>query len=147
MGAGGRTFRIHKFRSMYVDADVRKDDIAHLNMHGEDGPRMFKVEDDPRITPFGRILRKWSLDELPQLWDVLRGEMSLVGPRPLILEEDENILSHHRRRLHITPGITWSWQVLGRSQIPFSEMLVLDYLYVTNWSLSGDIKLMFQTVP
>jgi exopolysaccharide biosynthesis polyprenyl glycosylphosphotransferase len=147
MGAGGRRFQIYKFRSMYVDADQRKQELGRLNMHGEDGPRMFKIPDDPRITPFGRFLRRWSLDELPQLFNVLRGEMSLVGPRPLILGEDENILGHHRRRLGITPGVTGLWQVLGRSDIPFSEMVTLDYLYVTNWSLWGDVKLLARTVP
>jgi exopolysaccharide biosynthesis polyprenyl glycosylphosphotransferase len=147
MGAGGRRFHILKFRSMYCDADERKAEVGHLNMHSEEGPRMFKVSEDPRITPFGRFLRKWSLDELPQLLNVLRGEMSLVGPRPLILDEDENIVGHHRRRLNITPGVTGLWQVLGRSDIPFSEMVTLDYLYVTNWSLWGDIKLLARTVP
>jgi exopolysaccharide biosynthesis polyprenyl glycosylphosphotransferase len=147
MGAGGKRFHILKFRSMYVDADARKNEVHHLNMHTEDGPRMFKISDDPRITPFGRFLRKWSLDELPQLFNVLRGEMSLVGPRPLILDEDENIVGRHRRRLNITPGVTGLWQVLGRSDIPFSEMVTLDYLYVTNWSLWGDLKLLARTVP
>jgi lipopolysaccharide/colanic/teichoic acid biosynthesis glycosyltransferase len=132
---------------MAVDADGRKDEIAHLNKHTESGPRMFKIPDDPRVTPFGRFLRRWSLDELPQLINVLRGEMSLVGPRPLILGEDEHIRGHSRRRLSLTPGITGLWQVLGRSDIPFAEMVALDYLYVTNWSLWGDVKLMAQTVP
>jgi exopolysaccharide biosynthesis polyprenyl glycosylphosphotransferase len=147
MGAGGRRFRIYKFRSMYADADERKNEVAHLNIHNEVGPKMFKVTADPRITPFGKFLREWSLDELPQLFNVLRGEMSLVGPRPLILDEDENIRGHHRRRLNLTPGVTGLWQVLGRSEIPFSEMVSLDYLYITNWSLWGDVKLLFRTVP
>jgi exopolysaccharide biosynthesis polyprenyl glycosylphosphotransferase len=147
MGAGGKTFRIFKFRSMYADADERKQEVSHLNIHREDGPRMFKIPNDPRITRFGRFLRKWSLDELPQLLNVMRGEMSLVGPRPLILGEDEHIHGHKRRRLHITPGVTGLWQVLGRSDIPFSEMVTLDYIYVTNWSLWGDVKLLVRTVP
>ena len=147
MGFGGARFRILKFRTMIVDADARKDEVAHLNKHTEAGPRMFKVEDDPRVTPVGRFLRRWSLDELPQLINVLRGEMSLVGPRPLILGEDEHIRGHSRRRLSLTPGITGVWQVLGRSDIPFAEMVALDYLYVTNWSLWGDVKLLAQTVP
>jgi exopolysaccharide biosynthesis polyprenyl glycosylphosphotransferase len=147
MGVGGKRFRIFKFRTMTVDADERKDDVAHLNKHVEDGPRMFKIPDDPRVTPFGRFLRRWSIDELPQLINVLRGEMSLVGPRPLILGEDEHIRGNSRRRLSLTPGITGLWQVLGRSDIPFAEMVTLDYLYVTNWSLWGDIKLLSQTVP
>lgn len=147
MGAGGRRFQILKFRTMFVDADGRKHEIEHLNKHSESGPRMFKVPEDPRVTPFGRFLRKWSLDELPQLVNVLRGEMSLVGPRPLILSEDENIFGQHRRRLQLTPGITGLWQVLGRSDVPFAEMVTLDYLYVTNWSLWSDIKLLSRTVP
>jgi exopolysaccharide biosynthesis polyprenyl glycosylphosphotransferase len=147
MGVGGSRFQIMKFRTMYADADARKHEIDHLNKHTEQGPRMFKIPDDPRITPFGRFLRKWSLDEIPQLINVVRGEMSLVGPRPLILAEDENIIGSHRRRLQLTPGITGLWQVLGRSDVPFAEMITLDYLYVTNWSLWGDIKLLSHTVP
>jgi exopolysaccharide biosynthesis polyprenyl glycosylphosphotransferase len=147
IGAGGRRFEIFKFRTMYMDADERKHEIEHLNKHTESGARMFKVPDDPRVTPFGRFLRKWSLDEIPQLINVVRGEMSLVGPRPLILTEDENIFGRQRRRLQLTPGITGLWQVLGRSDIPFAEMITLDYLYVTNWSLWGDIKLLSRTVP
>jgi lipopolysaccharide/colanic/teichoic acid biosynthesis glycosyltransferase len=147
MGAGGRRFRIFKFRSMYIDADERKQELDHLNKHTEAGPKMFKIPDDPRITPIGAFLRKTSLDELPQLFNVLRGEMSLVGPRPLILDEDKHIVGHGRRRLNLTPGITGLWQVLGRSDIPFSEMITLDYLYVTNWSLWGDIKLLARTLP
>jgi exopolysaccharide biosynthesis polyprenyl glycosylphosphotransferase len=147
MGGGGRRFQILKFRTMYIDADARKQEIEHLNKHNEEGPRMFKAPNDPRITPFGRFLRRWSLDEIPQLVNVVRGEMSLVGPRPLILSEDENIIGRNRRRLQLAPGITGLWQVLGRSDIPFAEMVTLDYLYVTNWSLWGDIKLLSHTVP
>ena len=147
MGAGGKRFQIFKFRTMVADADARKSEVAHLNKHDEEGARMFKIADDPRITPFGRFLRKWSLDELPQLFNVVRGEMSLVGPRPLILDEDENIHGARRRRLALTPGITGLWQVIGRSDIPFAEMVTLDYLYVTNWSLWGDVKLLMRTVP
>jgi len=147
MGAGGRRFRIVKFRTMYADAEERKADLAHLNKHTEDGPTMFKIPDDPRITPFGHFLRRWSIDELPQLWNVLRGEMSLVGPRPLILAEDENVVGAGRQRLRLTPGVTGLWQVLGRSDIPFREMITLDYLYVTNWSLWGDVKLLARTIP
>ena len=132
---------------MYADAEERKAELAHLNKHTEDGPTMFKIPDDPRITPFGRFLRRWSIDELPQLWNVLRGEMSLVGPRPLILAEDENVVGAGRQRLRLTPGVTGLWQVLGRSDIPFREMITLDYLYVTNWSLWGDVKLLARTVP
>jgi exopolysaccharide biosynthesis polyprenyl glycosylphosphotransferase len=147
MGAGGKRFQILKFRTMVADADQRKHEVEHLNKHTEDGAKMFKIADDPRITKFGSFLRAWSLDELPQLINVLRREMSLVGPRPLILDEDENIVGARRRRLDQIPGITGLWQVLGRSDIPFSEMVTLDYLYVTNWSLWGDIKLLARTVP
>lgn len=147
MGAGGKRFQMLKFRTMDADAEERKANVAYMNKHTERGPRMFKVADDPRVTTFGRFLRSWSLDELPQLLNVLRGEMSLVGPRPLILDEDDNVLGHHRRRLRLTPGLTGLWQVLGRSDIPFSEMITLDYVYVTNWSLWGDVKLLSRTVP
>jgi exopolysaccharide biosynthesis polyprenyl glycosylphosphotransferase len=147
MGAGGRTFRIFKFRSMSADADERKEEVSGLNIHREEGPTMFKAANDPRVTPFGRFLRRWSLDELPQLFNVVSGDMSLVGPRPLVLGEDENIRGYRRRRLHITPGLTGLWQVLGRSDIPFSEMVTLDYIYVTNWSLWGDVKLLVRTIP
>jgi exopolysaccharide biosynthesis polyprenyl glycosylphosphotransferase len=147
MGAGGKRFRIWKFRTMYVDADARKAEVAHMNVHTESGPKMFKILDDPRITPIGASLRKWSIDEMPQLINVLRGEMSLVGPRPLILDEDQHIVGSKRRRLDLTPGITGLWQVVGRSDVPFAEMIALDYLYVTNWSLLGDIKLLSQTLP
>jgi exopolysaccharide biosynthesis polyprenyl glycosylphosphotransferase len=147
MGSGGKPFQIVKFRTMVADAEERKHEVAHLNKHTENGPRMFKIPDDPRVTKFGHFLRRWSLDELPQLFNVLRGEMSLVGPRPLILAEDENIVGQGRSRLWLTPGVTGLWQVLGRSDIPFAEMITLDYLYVTNWSLWGDIKLLARTVP
>ena len=147
MGVGGKRFRIYKFRTMLADADAKKHDVAHLNKHLGGDPRMFKIPDDPRVTPFGRVLRHWSLDEIPQLINVLRGEMSLVGPRPLILDEDEHVRGRRRRRLNLTPGITGLWQVLGRSEIPFAEMVTLDYLYVTNWSLWGDVKLLFRTIP
>ena len=134
---------------MVTDADARKDEVAHLNKHALPGgdPRMFKIKSDPRVTRIGRMLRRYSLDELPQLINVLRGEMSLVGPRPLILDEDKQIVGNNRRRLNLTPGITGLWQVLGRSDIPFKEMITLDYLYVTNWSLWLDIKLIARTVP
>ena len=118
-------------------------------MHALEGgdPRMFKMPDDPRVTRVGAFLRRLSLDELPQLINVLKGEMSLVGPRPLILDEDRFVEDWARRRLDLKPGITGLWQVLGASDIPFEEMTKLDYLYVTNWSISGDLKLVFQTLP
>jgi exopolysaccharide biosynthesis polyprenyl glycosylphosphotransferase len=149
MGAGDKIFRIYKFRTMQGDAEERKPEVAHLNRHARNGgdPRMFKVPDDPRVTKFGRSLRRYSLDELPQLINVFRGQMSLVGPRPLILDEDDYVDDWARKRLDIRPGITGLWQVLGRSEIPFAEMTQLDYLYVTNWSLSTDISLIVRTVP
>ena len=106
---------------------------------------MFKIREDPRITRVGRVLRRFSLDELPQLFNIVRGEMSLVGPRPLIENEDRQVEGRFRRRLRLTPGLTGSWQVNGRSEIPFEEMVSLDYLYVTNWSIWGDTKLILRT--
>jgi exopolysaccharide biosynthesis polyprenyl glycosylphosphotransferase len=150
MGAHDRTFRIFKFRTMQADADERKAEVAHLNMHAQNGgdPRMFKIPDDPRATRVGRFLRRFSLDELPQLLNVLKGDMTLVGPRPLILDEDDEIsTAWARKRLDLKPGVTGLWQVLGRSAIPFEEMVKLDYLYVTTWSLANDLRLMFRTLP
>jgi exopolysaccharide biosynthesis polyprenyl glycosylphosphotransferase len=148
-GTDESTFKIYKFRTMVADADARKSEYTHLNKHAVNGgdPRMFKIPDDPRTTRIGRFLRSYSLDELPQLINVVKGEMSLVGPRPLILEEDQHIREWARRRLNLKPGITGPWQVLGRSEIPFDEMVKLDYLYVTSWSALNDLKLMLQTVP
>jgi exopolysaccharide biosynthesis polyprenyl glycosylphosphotransferase len=147
MGADERTFRIFKFRSMTADADRRKHEVAHLNKHLGGDERMFKIPDDPRVTRVGKVLRKTSIDELPQLFNVLLGHMSLVGPRPLILDEDQYVDSWARRRLDLKPGMTGLWQVLGRSGIPFEEMVKLDYLYVTSWSLPGDLGLIARTLP
>jgi exopolysaccharide biosynthesis polyprenyl glycosylphosphotransferase len=147
MGEDERTFRIFKFRTMVVDAETRKEEVAHLNMHRDDDPRMFKVPSDPRVTRVGAFLRRSRIDELPQLINVLRCEMSLVGPRPLILDEDRYVERWARRRLSLRPGITGLWQVLGASDIPFEEMTKLDYLYVTNWSLREDVRLILRTIP
>ncbi len=149
MGRGNKTFRIYKFRTMYADAEERKAEYAHLNKHAQEGgdARMFKIPSDPRVTPVGRLLRRYSLDELPQLINVVRGEMSLVGPRPLILDEDQHVREWARQRLNLKPGITGPWQVLGRDGIPFAEMIRLDYLYVTGWSVFNDLKLMLKTIP
>ena len=147
MGAGDRAFRVYKFRTMVNDADARKSEVAHLNMHMNDDPRMFKVPNDPRVTRVGAILRRTRIDELPQLLNVIRGEMSLVGPRPLILDEDQYVQRWARRRLELKPGMTGLWQVLGASDIPFDEMTKLDYLYVTNWSLREDVRLIMLTLP
>jgi exopolysaccharide biosynthesis polyprenyl glycosylphosphotransferase len=145
MGAGERTFRIFKFRTMVADAEELKARVAHLNMHARSDPRMFKIPNDPRVTSVGAFLRRTRIDELPQLLNVLRGEMSLVGPRPLILEEDRHIIEWGRKRLDLRPGITGLWQVHGASDIPFDEMVQLDYIYVTNWSLIEDFRLIFKT--
>jgi exopolysaccharide biosynthesis polyprenyl glycosylphosphotransferase len=147
MGSGNRPFRVFKFRTMGVDAEDRKPDVAHLNMHNGGDSRMFKVPDDPRVTRVGRFLRRWRIDELPQLINVLSGRMSLVGPRPLILDEDQHVAAWARRRLDLKPGMTGLWQVLGASDIPFDEMTKLDYLYVTNWSLREDLRLIMLTLP
>ena len=146
-GANGSTFRIYKFRTMVAEAEDRKSEVSHLNMHRSRDPRMTKIPDDPRVTRLGRVLRRCSIDELPQLINVLKGEMSLVGPRPLILEEDAFVQEWARKRLDLKPGITGLWQVLGRSDIPFDEMTKLDYVYVTNWSLREDIRLILLTIP
>jgi exopolysaccharide biosynthesis polyprenyl glycosylphosphotransferase len=149
IGTDGREFTMYKFRTMTADAERRKAEFAHLNVHRREGgdPRMFKIVHDPRVTPFGSFLRRYSLDELPQLVNVVRGDMSLVGPRPLIPEEAEYVADWARKRLGPKPGITGLWQVLGRSGIPFDEMTKLDYLYVTNWSLRGDVRILLQTIP
>jgi exopolysaccharide biosynthesis polyprenyl glycosylphosphotransferase len=147
VGAGNRTFRIWKFRTMVADADRRKGELAHLNKHAADDRRMFKIPDDPRVTPVGRFLRRFSLDEAPQLLNVLRGQMSLVGPRPLVVDEACHVADWARKRVDLKPGITGLWQVFGRSDIPFEEMVKLDYLYVTTWSLWNDCRLLARTLP
>jgi exopolysaccharide biosynthesis polyprenyl glycosylphosphotransferase len=143
VGKGGTRFNVLKFRTMYADAEARRDELLAESID----PNWLHLADDPRITRVGRRLRHLSLDELPQLWNVLRGEMSLVGPRPLIEAEDKMIGGWGRSRLDLTPGITGVWQVLGRTNIPFEEMVKLDYLYVTNWSLWTDIRLLLRTLP
>jgi exopolysaccharide biosynthesis polyprenyl glycosylphosphotransferase len=148
MGYRDEPFHMFKFRTMVADADARREEVAHLNMHASNGDvRMLKVPDDPRITPFGKTLRRFSLDELPQLINVFIGDMSLVGPRPLPLDEDELVEDWGRHRLTLKPGMTGLWQVSGRSSIPFGEMVNLDYLYVSGWSLWGDLRLIARTVP
>lgn len=144
-GRLGSTFSIVKFRTMVVGAEQRRSEVLHMNE--VDGP-LFKVKGrDPRVTRVGAFLRKTSIDELPQLWNVLRGEMSLVGPRPFVVYEADKITGWALRRLDMTPGITGLWQVLGRNDIPFEEMTKLDYLYVTNWSPWWDLKILCQTIP
>jgi exopolysaccharide biosynthesis polyprenyl glycosylphosphotransferase len=143
VGKAGRRFRICKFRTMVPDAEERKAELMVFN----EANGLFKIERDPRITRVGRLLRKTSLDELPQLFNVVAGQMSLVGPRPLILSEDEAITGYDRRRLRLTPGMTGHWQILGSSRVPLHEMVKIDYLYVTTWSLFEDIKILVRTVP
>ena len=149
IGTSGRPFRMWKLRTMNADADDRKAEVAHLNKHlGPGGdPRMFKIPDDPRVTRVGRVLRRYSLDEVPQLINVLRGEMSLVGPRPLIPDEHRFVAGWAQKRLELRPGMTGLWQVLGRNEIPFDEMVRLDCLYVSTWSLWNDLRLMARTIP
>jgi exopolysaccharide biosynthesis polyprenyl glycosylphosphotransferase len=142
IGKTGDAFGMLKFRSMVERADDLKDDLRELN----EASGLFKIAGDPRITRMGRLLRRCSLDELPQLINVVRGEMSLVGPRPLVDEEDALILGWDRHRLHLTPGMTGPWQVLGSARIPLDEMVKLDYLYVATWSLWGDTKLLLRTL-
>ena len=141
VGRDGRPFHIMKFRSMVADAEQQKERLRALN---EVGGGMFKISRDPRVTRVGGFLRRTSLDELPQLFNVLRGEMSLVGPRPLVTDEDELVRGLDRSRLHLTPGMTGPWQVLG-SRVPMQEMVGIDYLYVANWSLWLDLKLLLHT--
>jgi exopolysaccharide biosynthesis polyprenyl glycosylphosphotransferase len=141
VGRDGEIFRIFKFRSMVVNAEEQKEQLRALSEVGEG---MFKISRDPRVTRVGAFLRRTSLDELPQLFNVVKGEMSLVGPRPLVTDEDVLIRGLDRSRLHLTPGMTGPWQVLG-SRVPMQEMVGLDYIYVANWSLWLDLKLLIQT--
>jgi exopolysaccharide biosynthesis polyprenyl glycosylphosphotransferase len=143
-GIGGRRFRCLKFRTMYEDAEERQSEFEHLN---EAGGTIFKIRDDPRITPIGRFLRRNSLDELPQLINVLRGDMSLVGPRPLPLRDDARLEDWHRRRYLVLPGITGLWQISGRSNLGFDDMVRLDFLYLESWSILLDATILLKTVP
>ena len=144
VGQDGRHFQVLKFRSMFVGAHEQRDEIAD----GSQGRGLFKVPDDPRITRAGRFLRRRSLDELPQILNVLRGEMSLVGPRPLILEEDAKVVGYHRRRLHLKPGLTGPWQVLGSPdvRVGVQDMATIDYLYSVHWSLWADVQVILRTI-
>ena len=145
VGKWGREFTCYKFRTMVVNADTIKADIAHLNSH--DDHRTFKVPDDPRVTSIGRWLRRTSIDEVPQLWNVLRGEMSLVGPRPPVPYEVEYYDLDDMQRLMVKPGLTCIWQVSGRSRLPFPEQLEMDLEYIERRSYWFDLKLMLRTLP
>jgi exopolysaccharide biosynthesis polyprenyl glycosylphosphotransferase len=145
MGFGKRPFKIFKFRTMVQDAEKQMAKVEHLNE--TQGPT-FKLKNDPRITPLGKFLRKTSLDEIPQLFNVLVGDMSLVGPRPLPLRDYEGFSEDwHRRRFSVKPGITCLWQIMGRSSIGFEEWMALDMRYIDQWSVWLDVKILFQTIP
>ena len=144
IGLNGRIFTLYKFRTMIEDAHSRRHEVSHLNEMT--GP-VFKMRKDPRVTPVGRLLRKFSLDELPQLWNVLKGDMSLVGPRPPIPEEVASYHRWHRRRLSMKPGLTCLWQVSGRNEVDFDRWMQLDLQYIDNWSPSLDLKILLRTIP
>ena len=146
VGRHGRVFRFPKFRSMVMNAEALVEQLSRSNQHGAEGVT-FKMRADPRITWIGRIIRRTSIDELPQLWCVLVGDMSLVGPRPALPREVVRYTLADRRRLEATPGLTCHWQVQGRSDIPFPRQVELDVEYVEKGNLSVDIKLLGQTIP
>ncbi|MFB3095561.1 MAG: sugar transferase, partial [Candidatus Acidiferrales bacterium] len=143
-GLNGRRFWLYKFRSMHRDADQQLHQVAHLNEM--DGP-VFKIAKDPRVTPVGRILRKISLDELPQLFNILKGDMSFVGPRPPLPQETAQYEKWQRRRLRMKPGLTCLWALEGRNQLNFARWMKLDMEYIDNWSLALDFKILLRTIP
>jgi lipopolysaccharide/colanic/teichoic acid biosynthesis glycosyltransferase len=143
-GIAGRPFHCLKFRTMRVDADKAQDELEELN---ELSGALFKIRDDPRLTPTGRLLRRFSLDELPQLVNVLRGEMSLVGPRPLPMRDFERLEEWHKKRYLVLPGITGLWQVSGRAELDFDELVRLDFLYLDRWSMFLDLSILLRTIP
>jgi exopolysaccharide biosynthesis polyprenyl glycosylphosphotransferase len=143
IGRDGREFQMLKFRTMVQDADALKPELQARNQAAP----LFKIANDPRTTPIGRFLRGHSLDELPQLLNVVRGDMSIVGPRPLVTDEDALFSGWQRRRYHVAPGITGPWQILGSSRVPVEDMVTLDYLYCASWSLWLDMKIIARTVP
>ncbi len=144
VGRGGRYFHCYKFRSMCVDAEAKKAQLMHLNEAS--GP-VFKIKQDPRITPIGQMMRKFSFDELPQFVNVLKGEMSVVGPRPPITSEVEMYSDHDRRRLSVQPGLTCLWQVSGRSNLSFEKWVELDLCYIDSMSFANDVKIILKTIP
>ncbi|AQQ08948.1 putative sugar transferase EpsL [Sedimentisphaera cyanobacteriorum] len=145
VGKNGRLFDMYKFRSMVVNADKIKEQILESN-ESSDGV-IFKMKKDPRVTPIGRFIRKFSIDELPQLLNVLKGDMSLVGPRPPLPAEVAQYTLEQRKRLHVRPGITCVWQVSGRSDIPFTQQVQLDLDYIKSRSFFTDVKLLLKTIP
>jgi lipopolysaccharide/colanic/teichoic acid biosynthesis glycosyltransferase len=142
-GLNGRRFVFYKFRSMCRNAEELKAAVAHLNQK----ELAFKIPNDPRLTPVGRWLRKFSVDEWPQLWNVLKGDMSLVGPRPAIPEEVEQYKRWQRRRLRMRPGLTCLWALAGRDRLDFDTWMKLDMQYIDNWSLALDCKILLKTIP
>ena len=143
IGVGQKPFRCFKFRTMYRDAAEQQGELEALN---EATGAIFKIKDDPRVTKAGRVLRRWSIDELPQLFNVLRGNMSLVGPRPLPLRDFKLMDDWHKRRHVVLPGLTGPWQTSGRSDMGFDDMIRLDFRYIEDWSLLSDFKIMLRTV-
>jgi len=145
VGKGGKLFTMWKFRSMYIDAEKRQ--AALMKNNEMKGGVLFKMKEDPRITSVGRFIRKFSIDELPQLWNVFIGDMSLVGPRPPLPSEVAEYTAYQRRRLEATPGITCVWQISGRSDIPFVQQVEMDLAYIASQSFWGDIALLLKTIP
>ncbi len=144
MGKDMKPFRFYKFRSMYVGADKK---LAELLKDNEQSGHAFKIKDDPRITKTGRLIRRFSIDELPQLLNIIKGDMSIVGPRPILTWQMEEADAHDRQRLTVRPGLTCYWQIQGRSDIPWEEWVELDLDYIENMGLRTDIKIIFKTVP
>jgi lipopolysaccharide/colanic/teichoic acid biosynthesis glycosyltransferase len=143
-GIGAELFACFKFRTMLTDADERQDDLESLNE--ATGP-LFKIRRDPRLTPVGRFLRRWSIDELPQLLNVVRGDMSLVGPRPLPERDFDRLEEWHKKRYLVLPGMTGLWQVSGRSELDFDDLVRLDFLYLERWSVGLDLAIILKTIP
>ena len=143
IGADEKVFICYMFRSMYEDAEARQEELEAMN---EADGAVFKIKNDPRITPMGRFIRRWSIDELPQLINVLKGEMSLVGPRPLPVRDFERMSEMHKERLAAIPGMSGYWQISGRSNLSFEDMVRLDLYYIENWSLSFDVKIILKTL-
>lgn len=143
VGRFGKSFVAYKFRSMREDAELLRDQLEQSNSHG--APTIFKVKQDPRVNSFGRLIRRTSIDEIPQLFNVVRGEMSLVGPRPPLPREVMHYQPHHLQRLAATPGMTGLWQIRGRSEIPFEDMVEMDLEYIRRWSLWLDMYILIRT--
>lgn len=149
LGKNARPFVFYKFRTMYSNAkpDIHRNYVVDLIKNGKQYKGVYKIKDDPRVTPVGRILRKLSIDELPQVFNVLRGDMSMVGPRPPLPYEYENYDDWHKKRLDVKPGITGLWQVSGRTLLPFEEMVKLDIEYIKRQSMALDLMIFFKTIP